>query len=408
MDTNTNGSEQRQAAYQQATQLHQDLDKLRRSTSDRYIAGVAGGLGRHFNVDPTVIRVLLAVLTLFGGAGVLIYCACWAFVPEDVKDKANISIGSEARKILLLAAAGIAFLLAMGDAFSGFNAGWPIATAAVVIAVVMIARDRRTERNAGSYPAPAPSALPTPAVPTAQIADPEQMDRTAETEATAEVLPPAWRPPVMSPPLLPPHPKRTGIIWFWPTLALIAIAMGVIGMVDRSNYVAAGVYPATAIAITGVMLLVGSFRGRAGGLILIGFVGTFFLAVATVLGTFNLSSHDLQANPTTSAAVNSEYSANLGRVYVDLTALSDPQNLAGRRIGFKLTAGQIHVIVPRGINLRINAAMGFAGGINIPGYEGGGFEDSSSKYIPAFPTTTTKPLVLDLDLRAGQIEVEQR
>ena len=47
-----------------------DVNRLRRSTTDRYIAGVAGGLGRHFDIDPTVIRVLLAVLTFFGGAGV--------------------------------------------------------------------------------------------------------------------------------------------------------------------------------------------------------------------------------------------------------------------------------------------------------------------------------------------------
>ena len=50
-----------------------DVNRLRRSTTDRYIAGVAGGLGRHFDIDPTVIRVLLAVLTFFGGAGILVY-----------------------------------------------------------------------------------------------------------------------------------------------------------------------------------------------------------------------------------------------------------------------------------------------------------------------------------------------
>jgi hypothetical protein len=39
---------------------HQDLDRLRRSVTDRYVAGVAGGLGRHFGIDPTIIRVLPA------------------------------------------------------------------------------------------------------------------------------------------------------------------------------------------------------------------------------------------------------------------------------------------------------------------------------------------------------------
>src|SRR6188768_2368628 len=67
-----------------------DLSRLRRSTSDRYFAGVAGGLGRHLDIDPTIIRVLLAVLTFFGGAGLLVYGAFWLFVPEDGRDRAPI------------------------------------------------------------------------------------------------------------------------------------------------------------------------------------------------------------------------------------------------------------------------------------------------------------------------------
>src|SRR6187455_32157 len=64
---------------------------LRRSTTDRKIAGVAGGLGRHLNIDPTVIRVLLVVLCFFGGAGFLIYGMAWLLVPEDGRSEATIS-----------------------------------------------------------------------------------------------------------------------------------------------------------------------------------------------------------------------------------------------------------------------------------------------------------------------------
>src|SRR3954447_12624 len=95
------------------TPPHRDLDRLRRSTSNRYVAGVAGGLGRHFNVDPTILRVLLVVLTFFGGAGLVVYAVGWLFVPEDDSDHAVIHIGTEPRKILLLAAAAVAFLLAV-------------------------------------------------------------------------------------------------------------------------------------------------------------------------------------------------------------------------------------------------------------------------------------------------------
>lgn len=387
---------------------HHDLDRLRRSTSDRYIAGVAGGLGRHFNLDPTVIRVLLAVLTLFGGAGVLLYAVCWAFVPEEGKDKANIKIGSDARKILLLAAAGVAVLIAMGDAFSGFSAGWMIASVAVVVGVIMIARDRKNERNAASAPPPPP---PPPAY---TVTDPSLTPAAATgyppTEGfDAPPAPPAWQPPVLSPPILPPHPKRTGILWFWPTLALIAIALGIVGIIDSgSTQVPVGVYPAIALAITGVTLLVGSFYGRPGGLILVGVVSTITLTAATVLGSFNFDGRNLEAAPTSAATVESEYQTHMGRIELDLTKVSDPQNLAGREIELHLNAGEIVVIVPRSLNLDIDAAMGFAGGITIPGYDGGGFEDSAEKHVVGIPASTSEPLELDLDVRVGQITVEQR
>src|SRR5690242_5512669 len=127
---------------------HQDLDRLRRSVDDRYIAGVAGGIGRHFGIDPTVIRVLLAVLTFFGGAGVLIYAVCWLFVPEDGSEHGTIHVGSEPRKLLILAAAGIGFLLVMTHSFNGFSTGWSIACLAILAAIVLIARDRKDNNKA--------------------------------------------------------------------------------------------------------------------------------------------------------------------------------------------------------------------------------------------------------------------
>ena len=100
-----------------------DLNRLRRSTSDRYIAGVAGGLGRHFDIDPTIVRVVLAVLTFFGGAGVLVYGAVWLFVPEDGRDRAPIELGSEVRRVILIVAAVLAMLLVFGTPFFGDGFG---------------------------------------------------------------------------------------------------------------------------------------------------------------------------------------------------------------------------------------------------------------------------------------------
>src|SRR4051794_41937486 len=57
--------------------------RLTRSSSDRVLAGVAGGLGRYFDIDPIIFRIGFVVLTLAGGAGVLAYLAAWVLVPED-------------------------------------------------------------------------------------------------------------------------------------------------------------------------------------------------------------------------------------------------------------------------------------------------------------------------------------
>src|SRR5215207_480759 len=43
---------------------------LRRSTTDRYVAGVCGGMGRYFDVDPVIFRIAIPVLSIFAGVGV--------------------------------------------------------------------------------------------------------------------------------------------------------------------------------------------------------------------------------------------------------------------------------------------------------------------------------------------------
>ena len=57
--------------------------KLYRSTSNRQVAGVCGGLAEYFNLDPTLIRVLFIVLAVLGGSGVILYLAMWIIVPKQ-------------------------------------------------------------------------------------------------------------------------------------------------------------------------------------------------------------------------------------------------------------------------------------------------------------------------------------
>jgi phage shock protein C len=56
--------------------------RLSRSRTDRKIAGVAGGIARHFGVDSTLIRVLWVLAVVFGGFGLLLYIILWIVLPE--------------------------------------------------------------------------------------------------------------------------------------------------------------------------------------------------------------------------------------------------------------------------------------------------------------------------------------
>jgi hypothetical protein len=221
--------------------------------------------------------------------------------------------------------------------------------------------------------------------------------------------PPAWQPPVGRPALIPPRPKRTGIVWFWPTLALIGVGLGSLALYDDSHHVADGAYPALALGITAVMLLVGSVVGRAGGLILIGFISSIALAGSVAVGgSFGTDAREIHETPATAALVRSDYRATVGEIVLDLSRVSDPEALAGRAIHLQLRTGHIRVIVPRTLNVVVDADMDYAGGITIPGDDSGGINHQAHKSLTGVPATTTAPLELNLDAKFGQITVEHR
>jgi phage shock protein PspC (stress-responsive transcriptional regulator) len=57
--------------------------KLTRSTSDRRIAGVCGGLAEYLNVDPTVVRIIFLLALICGTLGFWAYLIVWICAPED-------------------------------------------------------------------------------------------------------------------------------------------------------------------------------------------------------------------------------------------------------------------------------------------------------------------------------------
>jgi phage shock protein C len=73
--------------------------RLYRSRNNRVIAGVAGGLGEAFNIDPVIVRLLFVALALMNGFGALLYLAMWLLVPNegstavDAREQVRESVG---------------------------------------------------------------------------------------------------------------------------------------------------------------------------------------------------------------------------------------------------------------------------------------------------------------------------
>jgi len=69
--------------------------RLYRSKTNRVVAGVAGGLGEYFNVDPTIIRIVFFLLVFGAGSGVLVYLILWVVVPEAGQDNVPLEKRAE-------------------------------------------------------------------------------------------------------------------------------------------------------------------------------------------------------------------------------------------------------------------------------------------------------------------------
>jgi len=63
------------------------IKRLERSRDDKYVAGVSGGLGRYFDLTPAVFRLGFVVLTLLGGAGILVYIAAALVMPKEGEER---------------------------------------------------------------------------------------------------------------------------------------------------------------------------------------------------------------------------------------------------------------------------------------------------------------------------------
>jgi hypothetical protein len=153
------------------------------------------------------------------------------------------------------------------------------------------------------------------------------------------------------------------------------------------------------------MLVVGAFVGRPGGLIFLGIIAAFALAVTSAVGNvrdMSFSHGDrVSVAPTSAAGVRSSYDITSGRVMVDLSRVHDPEALDGRTIDVDARAGEVVVILPRDIESKVSSEVHGPGEIDLPDQNSGGFGRDLSGTYGDGPATVT----IDAELNAGHIEV---
>lgn len=355
------------------------ITDMRRSKDDRIIAGVCSGAARYLNVDPVVIRVLLAVLTLAGFAGAIIYLAAWFLLPSDGAQKSvaadwlKLDKNEEQVRVAgMIGAVVLAVLSAVGDGSWSWwgDAPWWLVPFAVVTYFVWIRPRRRREAREARDVMDAPQTLHYSA---------------ATGETTQVLVPPAA-----------PRSKSHALLGLTTSVTLIALAATWI-YEETVRDIPWTSYIAVALGVVAVGLIVGTFFGNGGGLIAIGCLLAATLAVGTCIpeGGFG---EDRQV-PTTATELESTYQHGVGLLELDLTQVDDLTALTSRTVKLKLGIGQTRIFVPRGLNVSVTSTLS-VGDITIFGRDVNGTDNSLT-----VRSTSQPALKLDISQRIGQIQV---
>ena len=116
---------------------------VRRSRTDRVIAGVCGGVGRYLGVDPVLLRIAFIILALANGLGVIAYVVAWVAIPEEKPDQ-PLAPAPEARRetgrLVIGGALVVLGLVLLLDrlAPSLDELFWPVAVVAVGVAIMLV------------------------------------------------------------------------------------------------------------------------------------------------------------------------------------------------------------------------------------------------------------------------------
>jgi phage shock protein PspC (stress-responsive transcriptional regulator) len=375
-----------------------DLGRLRRSVTDRHVAGVAGGIARHLDVDPIIVRVALVVAVFFGGAGLLLYVAAWILVPEEGTADEPLGLDQRSRTIALVGVGVLAVVAALGDWAGAFWFPWPLAIGAALVVWFLYRKQQSTPEAGGPTPPAYDGGLGTdPAASYAPGYD------TGYVPAYGTGYDPAGPWASYDRPRRPRNPRKRGPILLWFTLALIALAEGVLGVVDVAGVpVADSAYPALALGITALMLVVGSFYGRAGGLILVGLVAALATAAATVGGSIGDETHFYA--PTDASEVRQAYDFGGGRFTLDLSDVSDVDELDGHDVTIDGVGGVVEVVVPDGMDVDVRTQV-VGGQSEVFGQRSDGFDITQDGFLDG--GDDVPDMSITIDLVGGEILVRE-
>ncbi|HET9899628.1 MAG TPA: PspC domain-containing protein [Actinomycetes bacterium] len=418
---------------------------IRRSTQDRYIAGVCGGLGRATDVDPVIYRVVLAVLTLFGGIGVLLYALGWLLIPAESEEQSEVqkllSGRGRSSSVLPLIAVAISTILVIAFITAGSDVAILVILAFVVLAVVL--SKQRQDGRPSTEPTAAPvgpdASTPPAGAPPVPAPDPRWMPPSYRTGAyTAASFSAPWpgdpyavpaTSAEMSRGTAPPAKRERQASWLgFVTLAVAAVVGGVMVAVGVPDDSGTGVpaIAATVLVVIGLGLVVGTWAGRSRGLIAWGILTTLVLvAIATFDVPLRGGTGQRIWDPSTVAAAEAApYRLAAGEGTLDLSDLVVAPGTTAD-VEASVTAGRLVVDVPADATIEVNGHVGMGhlalltdpqrrvdrGGFNVSA----DYTDSPDTSRPPTGTespdsTTEEPagrIVLDLEVGLGELEVRR-
>ena len=384
---------------------------LRRSRSDRYVAGVLGGLARRLDVDPLILRITTVVLAMFG-VGIMLYALGWLLIPAEDEDAsvAEHALGrggagrSRSDAVLLSLGLGLLILIFAGGILTGWAEGAILLVLAVCgIALLLRHDDHRGQVSASDSRPGEPTTAPAGADASASWTEGPDWDPAHPWDDEQD-----WDPfaePAAEP--APAEPERRGSSLWLLTVSAAAVAIGALAINDATwATVPPAAYVATALGIVGLGLLVGTWFGRSRGLIALGIILSFAMVPAVVADHADFRGEDVVVRPTTVAGIPAgAQDHGAGEVRYDLSGVvftdTDAVTLAVDQ-----GVGELTVILPSDVDATINADLG-VGEIDVLDTVSGGFGREARIVDDGADGPGGGEIELQLDLGIGSIEVRR-